>query len=1146
MAKTDLAILKYWQASLADSVIGNACLNSKVINDCYPLSSEEAESGLLSQKGIDFLFKKEARQESKRDSKNIQNVEVSFRPLHVRRRSYHTRVRSDDLPTDVTPIITMAKVTPEGRIIPGRSVVARDILEPLARGTFSIGSVEDLDTFLTAHPFAVNEDQPDLWQRYQDYWRKLIAEVCANRPASDPEYQVSGHGLIQPAPIEAVRQILALSDTLIHAKPDTPLLANFARRTRRKIEPVRQAPFPLAERLGHSSDTYPVADHQREVLAHLADSQDGDILAVNGPPGTGKTTMLLSAIAGEWVRAALTQSDPPLIVAASTNNQAVTNIIDAFGKDFAQGTGPFAGRWLPDIKSFGLYLASLSKEKDVFGKYQLESFFDERETAEYLDRARASYLSAARKAFPDVALETVGSVVDALHRRLQEESRVLSRIDAVHSKCRAAEDAVLQCLGEGPETALAGRRKISQHFNARKAETAALQRKWERWLADEPILFSLFGFVPPVARKRILRARLFLRDAGAPEALLSPGHIAAIDVGLKEHSRRIALRADQEAKACDNAARLLSERAVRQKEWFTLASAFVPNVREDPSLHEIDRAVDVTLRFRLFQLATHYWEGRWILAVEEALPDIQRMQQTGIGKKNRDVLESKWSRRMMLTPCAVSTFASLPIKMTYWGKSSSKWEYMFNHIDLLIVDEAGQVLPEVAGPSFSLAKRALVIGDIQQIEPISVLPAPVDAGNLSKEGLLPHGGDQEALQALNDIGLVSRTGSAMRLAQSACRFHPYPELDRGLYLFEHRRCLDEIIGFCNELCYKGMLQPMRGSEVTPLPPMGYLHVDGMAETEGGSRYNQLEAKTIAAWLKANAGRLTAHYGQRLDEIVGIVTPFNRQATKIRQECAEIGIDAGITIGTVHALQGAERRVVIFSPVYSKHADGSFIDQSPSMLNVAVSRAKDSFLVFGDMDTLASAPPGSPRSLLAHFVSRDAANELDFEVSARPDLLQKQQGVELLRDAAEHDPFLLKELAGAKRRLCVASPWINAATMEQAGFITAIASARARGVEVEIFADPILTRQLNKDGRDMFAEACEALAGAGVPVHAVERLHSKLVWADDDLLVVGSFNWFSAHRSGGFARHETSVAYRGSHLGAEIQTLEGSLKARIAR
>lgn len=73
-------------------------------------------------------------------------------------------------------------------------------------------------------------------------------------------------------------------------------------------------------------------------------SAPGEVIAANGPPGAGKTTLLLSAVAGLWVCAALRGEDPSVIVAASSNNQAVTNIIDAFGKDFAAGEGHFAGR----------------------------------------------------------------------------------------------------------------------------------------------------------------------------------------------------------------------------------------------------------------------------------------------------------------------------------------------------------------------------------------------------------------------------------------------------------------------------------------------------------------------------------------------------------------------------------------------------------------------------------------------------------------------------------------------------------------------------------------------------------------------------------------------------------------------------------
>ena len=84
----------------------------------------------------------------------------------------------------------------------------------------------------------------------------------------------------------------------------------------------------------------------------------------------------------------------------------------------------------------------------------------------------------------------------------------------------------------------------------------------------------------------------------------------------------------------------------------------------------------------------------------------------------------------------------------------------------------------------------------------------------------------------------------MRIAQHASRYHQETQLAPGLMLLDHRRCFDEIVEYCNTLCYHGKLRSLRGSKVKALPDeggdglpaMGYLHVDGIClDGFGGSR-----------------------------------------------------------------------------------------------------------------------------------------------------------------------------------------------------------------------------------------------------------------------------------------------------------------------
>lgn len=58
------------------------------------------------------------------------------------------------------------------------------------------------------------------------------------------------------------------------------------------------------------------------------------------------------------------------------------------------------------------------------------------------------------------------------------------------------------------------------------------------------------------------------------------------------------------------------------------------------------------------------------------------------------------------------------------------------------------------------------------------------------------------------------------------------------------------------------------------------------------------------------------------------------------------------MGTAHKLQGAERDIILFSSTwrYSDKSKTSFIDNSKSIINVVISRAKQSIYVFGDSES----------------------------------------------------------------------------------------------------------------------------------------------------------------------------------------------------
>lgn len=681
--------------------------------------------------------------------------------------------------------------------------------------------------------------------------------------------------------------------------------------------------------------------------------------------------------------------------------------------------------------------------------------------------------------------------------------------------------------------------------------------EWKKYRAGESLIYSLFSWLPAVRNKRQYQIQLFLEDKlGALIAgnqWSDPETIERNIDGLLNSAEREQTTYRQQI---DSAHEIVLKEQQAVQEWQRLAFDLGYEGDEELSFSQADELADTQIRFPAFLLTTHYWEGRWLMDMAR-IDDLQDEKK----KKGAKGVTARWQRRMKLTPCVVMTCYMLPGNMQiseHKGQRKFEKSYLYDFADLLIVDEAGQVLPEVAAASFALAKKALVIGDTEQIPPIWSIAPAIDVGNMLEEKILSGSTQEEITEkytAIADLGKSAASGSVMKIAQFASRYQYDPELARGMYLYEHRRCYDNIIGYCNTLCYHGKLLPKRGREKSNLmPAMGYLHIDGKGElASSGSRYNLLEAETIAAWLAENQQNIEAHYGKSLHEVIGIVTPFSAQVSTIKQALGKQGISTGaneksLTVGTVHSLQGAERAIVVFSPVYSKHEDGGFIDSDNSMLNVAVSRAKDSFLVFGDMDLFEVQPPSSPRGLLAKYLFESEKNALSFDYKERKDLKTSGTKIYTLHGVEQHDNFLNQTFENTSKYITIVSPWLTWQKLEQTGFLDSMIAACSRGINVTIVTDRSYNTEhkdyeKRKEKQQNLKGTLEKLNAFGITTKLVNRVHSKIVIGDDGLLCVGSFNWFSATREARYERYDTSMVYCGDNLKGEIEAIYNSLEKR---
>ncbi|MBV8326691.1 AAA domain-containing protein [Chryseobacterium sp.] len=984
--------LTYWKKNLTDSLNTNIEID---VAQHFEIEDFKIEDNSIADlKKVNTLIDFEERRiNEKRGIKNkddedwitIDYVFIVIAPFKLKPASDHLVHLRDKKPK--FPFWYSTYLDRNGKLyIPDEMfpLFQRQYLEPLAdeRTEFIFGSIEEVDLATTLGKENYSK-YPEYVQYVKDIFKKVTGQQLCKYQSGAYETIFNAIVLLPQEEMNAAMGIIELYEKILHQKNLPELLQSFITLNNNQEKLPITVPDLINTNelhLGQMGFDFPISISQRKSLNTLLGSSE-KVFAVNGPPGTGKTTLLQSIVANKMVESALKGEDAPIILACSTNNQAVTNIIDSFSRSNT-GEGKLQGRWIPDIDGYATYLPSTNKKESElkginYKKLNGNGLFNDIENSEFLQDTKEYFLQKSNEYFNSSAL-SLSSVV----QKLQTE---ISDIEQILQDSGDTWKAYLQSEHVFTSHYLLDNSKISKYYHEDLLNEDVLKNDIENltkteqniiiYFSNEPFFRKFFCFlgIQSALKNRASEVKIILRDSqiAIPENFVFKKNEILDIIDSKINTAKKIMGSIEKWKLWKNNNSIKGNPPRSEEKYWEFEHL---KIKEKISANCFYDELDISLRHKAFQLALHYWEGRYLLQLESDLFDPK------FNGKGKEPMINRWKRHAMLTPCFFSTFYMAPkffsfykfLRMNGEGNKIHDNPPLFNFIDLLIVDEAGQVSPEVGIATFALAKQAVVVGDVKQIEPIWNVTHKIDIGNLKKCEIIEEYDDIVYEKEFDPKGFLSSTGSIMKMAQNASGFKEANLQEKGVLLTEHRRCYDEIINYCNVLAYDGKLIPLRGKAKNDLlfPPMHCIHVDGQStRNPNGSRFNIEEVKTIINWLTENKTEIEKKY-ECIEHAVGIITPFTGQKNSLKSALKDAGFKVeDFKIGTVHALQGAERPIILFSMVYGDEDKGTLFfdrDNKPNMLNVAVSRAKDNFVVFANtkiLDKNAKTPSG----VLANFL-----------------------------------------------------------------------------------------------------------------------------------------------------------------------------------
>lgn len=314
-------------------------------------------------------------------------------------------------------------------------------------------------------------------------------------------------------------------------------------------------------------------------------------------------------------------------------------------------------------------------------------------------------------------------------------------------------------------------------------------------------------------------------------------------------------------------------------------------------------------------------------------------------KDKENMTGALYQTLFLLVPVISSTFASVGSLLRDIKTSGV--------IGTLIVDEAGQAQPQMAVGALFRSRRAIVVGDPKQVEPVVADDLDLLKKSYREEPLRYYQDKtlsvQRCADILNPIGTYLQNGT------------DDPEWV-GCPLLVHRRCISPMYEISNHISYGGIMKQQT------LPPG--------EEKQKTFVYAKSQWIPILGRENGKKDHFVKSQGDKVCEILEIafskkefpelyiISPFKSVIHGIRRHIADYCIRNKesnlnqseeketwmlMNTGTVHTFQGKEANEVIFLLGCDKDALGAVRWVNSNIVNVAVTRAKFRLYVIGDVE-----------------------------------------------------------------------------------------------------------------------------------------------------------------------------------------------------